>query len=79
MIGVAEDDLGAQVLEIALGNPFDGALGSDRHERWCLDDAVRRAHLAAAGVAVAGKERKSELTGRGHNSYFTRADVILIS
>src|SRR5260370_900091 len=44
MIRVAEQDLGAERLEIAVRDPFDGALGAHRHECWRLHVTVRRRH-----------------------------------
>ena len=61
MVGVAEDDLGAEplaeVVQIAMRDALDGSLRSDRHEGRRLHDAVRRPHLPAARSAVAGEER----------------------
>ena len=47
VIGVAEDDLGAEVDEVAVSQRLDRSARPDRHERRRLDDAVRRAQLAA--------------------------------
>src|SRR5262245_15502932 len=52
MIGVAQDDPGADRFEIAMGDALDRALRADRHERRRLDDAVRRRHHAASRRAV---------------------------
>ena len=53
VVGVAENDLGAEILEIAMGHRLHRAAGADRHERGGLDDAVRRAQLAAPRQAFA--------------------------
>src|SRR5215208_792821 len=52
MIGVAEDDLRAEALEIAVGDRLHGALRSDRHERRRLDRPMGGGHDAAARAAV---------------------------
>jgi hypothetical protein len=67
VIGVAEDDLRADFLEVAVPHRLDGALRADRHEGGRLDDAVRRPQLAAPGGAVAGRQREAER--RGHVLY----------
>src|SRR5918994_1690508 len=40
MIGIGEDDLGAQVVEIAMRHGFHGALSADSHERGRLNSTV---------------------------------------
>ena len=54
MVGVAEDDLGAQLLEVFRGHALDRGLGAHRHEDRGLHRAVQGAHLAAPGRAIAG-------------------------
>ena len=61
VIGVAEDDLGADLFEIAMGDALDRALRADRHERRRLDDAVRRREHAAARAPSVCVTRKSNL------------------
>ena len=42
MIGVAEDDLGVEVVDqIPRQQAFDGGLRTDRHEDWRFDVAMR--------------------------------------
>ena len=48
VIGVAQEDLGAERVEIAVRDAFHRALRADRHERRRLDVAVRASHDAAA-------------------------------
>ena len=60
VIGVAEDDLGAEVVEVAVGHGLDRAARPDRHERRRLDDAVRRAQLAPARSAVTRGDGEAE-------------------
>ena len=48
VVGVAEDDLGADLLEVAVQRGLDRALRADGHERGRLDDAVRRVERAEA-------------------------------
>ena len=73
MIGVAQENLGAELLEIAVRDAFHGALRADRHERRRLDVAVRGRHHAAAGAAVGVGDAKAEGTASaiedtGHRS-----------
>src|SRR5688572_22496856 len=42
MIGIGEDDLCAEIVEIAMCYGFHGALSADSHERGRVHDAVRR-------------------------------------
>jgi hypothetical protein len=56
VIGVAEDDLRAQILEIAMSDPFDRPLRAHGHKGGRLDGAMRRAHLATPRRAVTGEE-----------------------
>ena len=52
MVGVAQQDLGADRLEVAVGHALHRALRADRHERRRLHLAVRRRHTPAPGAAV---------------------------
>jgi hypothetical protein len=52
VIGVAENDFGAGVLEILEEDPFDGPLRPDRHEGGRVHDTVRRLELPMARSAV---------------------------
>jgi hypothetical protein len=52
MVGVAEDDLGAQVFEGLLGDGFYGGGGAYGHEDWGLDLAVGEMEGDAAGWAL---------------------------
>ena len=52
MIGVAEQDLGAEPLEIAVRDALDRALRADGHERRRLDLAVRRRQHAGARASI---------------------------
>ena len=56
VVGIAEDDLGAEVRHIAVGQRLDGTARADRHEGGGLDDAVRRAQLPPARRAVPGSD-----------------------
>jgi hypothetical protein len=60
VVGVAEDDLRAERLEIGVAHRLHRALRADRHERRRLDHAVRRAKLAPAGGAVGVRDGKAE-------------------
>ena len=52
VIGVPEDDLGPDFVEMTSGERLDRALRADRHESRGLDDAVRGGEVAAARQAV---------------------------
>ena len=60
VIGVGEDDLGAGILYVLMPNRLDRALRADRHERGCLDDAVRRLEFAETRLAIGGSHRETE-------------------
>jgi hypothetical protein len=61
VVGVAEDDFGAESLQIALRDRLDRAAGPDGHERGCLDDTVRRGELTATSAAVAVENAEMEV------------------
>jgi hypothetical protein len=49
MIGVAEDDFGADLMEVSsIHCPHRGA-SADGHKRWCLDFSVGSGQSTAAG------------------------------
>src|SRR5437016_2761131 len=54
MIGVCEDDFGAELFEGLLRQRFDGSLCADGHEEGSLDSAVRGEKAAAAGAGRIG-------------------------
>ena len=60
VIGVAENDLRAELLEFERVQGFDRSLGADWHEDRCFDDAVRQAQDSASRGAgwVGRKEGK---------------------
>ena len=60
MVGVAEDDLGVDVVQVLRGHGFDRAVGADGHEHGGFDGAVVEFERAAAGVAVFFVEREVE-------------------
>ncbi len=60
MVGVAENDLGARLLEVLEEHPLHRALGAHGHERRCVHDAVRRLKLAEPGGAVGLLHRESK-------------------
>jgi hypothetical protein len=60
MIGVAQEDLGAEVQEISMGDAFHRALRPDGHERRRLDVAVRRRHHAAARTLIGVGDAKEK-------------------
>ena len=52
VIGIDEDDLGAQILERGVGQPLDRALARDRHERGGLDGPVDGLEEACPGRGI---------------------------
>jgi hypothetical protein len=52
VVGVAQNDLGAERFEIAMQHGLDAALRTDRHERRRLHHAMRCMELAAAGRPI---------------------------
>jgi hypothetical protein len=63
MIGVAEDDLRAEVFEDVLGHGLDGAGGADRHEDRSFDRLMGQMKPAAAATFRGGLEL---VEGEGH-------------
>src|SRR5690625_3215484 len=49
MVGISENDLSAEVVELSRGHAFHRSLGSDRHENRCLDLPVPRSQHAGPG------------------------------
>ena len=49
VVGIAENDLGAQFLEQRLRNRFDGRLRTNWHEDGCLYGRMGKDHCAATG------------------------------
>ncbi len=60
MIGVAENDVGAELFEDVLRDSLNAGDGTDGHEDWRLDDAVRQLHASETCTAVAGFETEGE-------------------
>src|SRR5581483_3102541 len=60
MVRVAEQDVRADILEIAMGDRLDGALGTHGHERRRRDLAVRGAHHPGACSAVGACDAERE-------------------
>src|SRR6185437_1992632 len=58
VIGVGQDDLSAQGLELALGHGLDRGPGADGHEAGGLDRAVRQVEASAPPSRAAGEQRK---------------------
>ncbi len=62
MVSVGEKDLNAQLLELSLRHPLDGAGRPNGHEDWRLYDPVRRMEKARtrAGCGVLSNNLKSQ-------------------
>ena len=67
MIRVAEQDLGAQRFEVAVGHALHRPLRADRHERRRLHVAVRGRQHAAPRTAVGMRDAETE----GHRAKFS--------
>ena len=63
VIGVAEDDLRARILEVREERPLYGALRADGHEGGRLHDAVRRLELAQPRSPVGAQQRERKGSG----------------
>ena len=61
VIGVAQNDLGAGLLEVFEERPFHRSLRPDRHERRRTHHAVRSDDLAKTRSAVAAEHGEAEL------------------
>src|SRR5262245_39331104 len=55
---VAEDDLGAELLELLRSHRLHAAVSADRHERGRLDRAARKRNAPAPRGTIAAKEIK---------------------
>ncbi len=62
--GVAENDLGAQALQLFGRHGLDGAVGADRHECGGLDGPAAKMQAATARIAILTQTLKSQLTPR---------------
>lgn len=52
MVGVAEDDLDTDLLQLLRQHPFDRALGADRHEGRCFNPAPACVYRATACLCI---------------------------
>ena len=52
VVGVAEDDLGTDLLQLFRQHPFDRALGADRHEGRCFNPAPACVYRATACLCI---------------------------
>ena len=69
MVGVAENDLGAQFFEDVLGNGLHRRDGADGHEDRRFDLAMRRDDASGASAAIASFDGE----GEGHCSILPKA------
>jgi hypothetical protein len=60
VIGVAEDNLRACLLEVTVAHRLDASLRAHGHERGRLDDPVGRAKFAETSGTVTAVEREAE-------------------
>ncbi len=63
VVGIAEDDLRAEVFEDVLRDGLDGALGADGHEDGGFNDLMGKVD---AGTAGAGRGSREEFEAQGH-------------
>ena len=64
--GIAENDLRANILDIAWQHALDRAIGAHRHEGRGLDHATREGQATPAGFAVSGQQLEGHATGARH-------------
>jgi hypothetical protein len=64
MVGVAQQDRGADRFEVAVGQAFHRALRTDRHERRRLHLAMRGRHTPAARAAIGVSHAEAERSHR---------------
>jgi hypothetical protein len=60
MVGIAEDDFGAALDQVAMQRRLDRSLRADRHKRRCVHEPMRRLELAEAGRPVGGAQGKAK-------------------
>jgi hypothetical protein len=59
VVGVAEDNLRAELLELEWMESFHRPLGADRHEDWRFDNAVLQAQASAScGASGVGRKKR---------------------
>ena len=75
MEGVAEDDFGADALQILGGHGLDRAVGAHRHERRRLHAAARELKPAAPRGAVRAEQRETH-RGCAHGRGRAAADAV---
>ncbi len=63
VIGVAEDDLRADLLKVLCCQRFNNTLRADRHERRRLDHAVRRREDPSPRTAICMSQREQKIPG----------------
>jgi hypothetical protein len=63
MIGVPENDLGAQAFHLIVREALDGRARPDRHEDGRFDLAMRQAQPATSCVTVSRRQRKPKIGG----------------
>jgi hypothetical protein len=73
MVGVAQQDRGADRFEVAMGQAFHRALRPDRHERRRLHVAMRRRHAPAPRAAVGVSHAEAEGSHRSTNRLQSRS------
>ena len=66
VVGVAEDDVGAELLQLIEIDGLHRSGGADRHEGRGADPAARRVDDAEAGIAVLADNPKAEVGGVRH-------------
>ena len=63
--GIAEDDLGADLVDVPGQHALDRAVGAHGHEGRCLHGATREMQPPAAGSAIPGQVVETQVTHRG--------------
>ncbi|MPN22683.1 hypothetical protein SDC9_170066 [bioreactor metagenome] len=74
--GVAEADLGADVVQRLGGHGLDRAVGTDRHEDGGLDDAVVQRQRAAPGGAIGFQKFELHVWGFCNSCLLVRCEIV---
>ena len=72
IIGFGENDLGADLLQLAAGHRLDGGLRTHGHEDRGLDVTMGRMDDAAAGMRLGVSLNEIKCYGLGHGIFLSR-------
>ena len=77
MVGVGQNDAGAELEKILLRQRLDGRLSAHRHEHWCLHGAVGGVEQprARAAALVPGDDFESNRRARSRRRHWTSSET----